>query len=230
MPYATAEDLRAAAGAFAAAPDRAAARSAAADLAWVAVDDAVAVSPLAAEVVSTARRLVEDGFRWRADAFAVVIHALDHDHVWRDLRAQVRTYRGQYDESIAREQAVAEALQGFDGRVRDLLADPDPETRSLAALLLTRISPEPEADRELLLLLAGADNDDLARGCLGRAILSLGEDGALELLADPSPVTRYRIAHHPWELADSAGRARVLEILGETPLPWESWNWPAEVF
>ena len=117
------EQLRAAA-------DREAARSAAHDVARVAVDDAVAVTPGSANrVVIAVRRLVEAGTPWRADAFAVLIHVLDHAHVYRDLRAGVRTYRGQWDFGIAEEEAVEEALSGFDRVVRDMLDDHDPEVR-----------------------------------------------------------------------------------------------------
>ncbi|MFC7279727.1 hypothetical protein ACFQS1_37700 [Paractinoplanes rhizophilus] len=153
------------------AADRAAARAAAYDVARLAVDDAVAVSPGSADlVVAAVRRLIEDGTPWRADSLAVLIYVLDHAHVYRNLRAKARTYRGEWDFGIAAERAVERALDGFDGVVRDMLDDSDPETRSLAALMLTRISGEPESDRELLRMLADAESDDRARACLAEAV------------------------------------------------------------
>ncbi|MEV4707871.1 hypothetical protein [Actinoplanes sp. NPDC049316] len=150
---------------------RAAARSAAYDVARLAVDDAVAVTPGSADrVVAAVRRLIEDGTPWRADALAVLIYVLDHAHVYRNLRAEARTYRGEWDFGIAAEQAVEHALHGFDRVVRDMLDDPDPETRSLAALTLVRISSEPGADRGLLWMLAEGEPDDRARACLVEAV------------------------------------------------------------
>jgi hypothetical protein len=157
-----------------AAGDRETARWAASDVAHEAVDDAVAVTPGSApRVVAEVRRLVEDGLPWRADAFAVLNYVLDHAHVYRDLRAGVRTYRGEWDWGVAEEEAVEEALSGFDRVVRDLLDDPDPETRSLAALTLARISGEPAADRELLGMLAEAEPDERVCACLAEARLRL---------------------------------------------------------
>ncbi|GIM92557.1 hypothetical protein [Paractinoplanes toevensis] len=153
------------------ATDRAAARSIAYDVARLAVDDAVAVTPGSANrVVTAVRRLIEDGTPWRPDAFAVLIYVLDHAHVYRDLRAEARTYRGKWDFGIAEEEAVERALDGFDGVVRDLLDDPDPETRSLASLLLLRVSGEPDADRELLRMLADAEPDEQVRECVREAV------------------------------------------------------------
>ncbi|GAA2621262.1 hypothetical protein [Paractinoplanes durhamensis] len=163
--------------ALARATDREAARWAAADLARLAVDDAVAVSPGAEHVVADVRRLVEDGCRWRADAFYVLIWALDHAYVWRAKRAEIRTYRGQYDASIAAEETVERALEGFDRTVREMLVDLDPETRSMACLLLARISGEPAADRELVLLVHDAETNALVRACAAEALRRL-EDGA----------------------------------------------------
>jgi hypothetical protein len=160
------------------AADRETARWAAHDVAHEAVDDAVAVTPGSAHrVVAAVRRLVEGGTPWRADAFAVLSYVLDHAHVYRDLRAGVRTYRGEWSWGIAEEEAVEDALSGFDRVVRDLLDDPDPETRSLAALTLARISGEPAADRELLRMLAEAEPDERAQACMVEARLRLGEPG-----------------------------------------------------
>src|SRR5690349_9453143 len=113
------------------ATEREAARSAAYEVVRVAVDDAVTVTPGADRVVAALRRLIEDGTPWRADVLAVLSYVLDHAHVYRDLRARERTYRGTWDSGIAEEEAVEHALDGFDRTVRDLLDDPDPETRSL---------------------------------------------------------------------------------------------------
>ncbi|WP_127500451.1 hypothetical protein [Actinoplanes solisilvae] len=149
------------------AADRDAARWAAHDVARVAVDDAVVVTPgSAAWVVAAVRRLIEDGTPWRADAFAVLIYVLDHNRVYRELRAETRTYRGQWKFGIDEEEAVERALNGFDTVVRNMLDDLDPETRSLAAVLLARISSEPDADRELMLMLAEADSNERVRATL----------------------------------------------------------------
>lgn len=202
--------------------DREAARSAAHDVARVAVDDAVAVTPGSAEAVVTAmRRLVEAGTPWRADALAVLSYVLDHAHVYRDLRARTRTYRGEWDWGIAEEEAVDQALDGFDRVVRDLLDDRDPETRSLASLLLARISSEPAADRELLALLADAEPDVRARASAVEALLRLGAPGVGDWLTDGAPELRYRIA---WYVA-ATGQDLDPALQVETePL----WRWPAE--
>lgn len=149
--------------------DRETARRAAWDVAHEAVADAVAVTPgSASRVAAAVRRLVEDGTPWRADAFAVLDYVLEHAHVYRDLRAGTRTYRGAWDFGIAEEEAVDEALSGFDRVVRDLLDDPDPETRSLASLTLARLSGDPAADRELLALLTDAEPDGRVRAARPR--------------------------------------------------------------
>jgi len=164
-----------------AAGDRETARRAASDVAHEAVDDAVAVTPGSAHrVVAEVRRLVEDGLPWRADAFAVLNHVLDHAHVYRDLRAGVRTYRGEWDWGVAEEEAVGEALSGFDRVARDLLDDPDPETRSLAALTLSRVSGEPVADRDLLGMLAQAEPDERVRARVAEARLRLDGPAAVD--------------------------------------------------
>lgn len=205
--------------------DRAAARSAAYAVARVAVDDAVAVTPGAAHrVVAAVRRLIEDGTPWRADALAVLIYVLDHAHVYRDLRAGERTYRGKWDFGIAEEEAVEKALHGFDRVVRDLLDDPDPETRSLASLVLARVSGEPEADREILGLMADAEADRRAQAGLVEARLRLGEPVPGDWLAAQPPETQYRIA---WYLA-ATRQGRVLEATATPPEPEPLWRWPAE--
>jgi hypothetical protein len=88
---------------------------------------------------------------------------LDHGHVYRDLRAGARNYRGKWDFGIAAEHAVERALDGFGGVLRDMLDDPGPATRSLTALLLTRNFSVPDADRELLRSLDNAEPDEHAR-------------------------------------------------------------------
>ena len=202
--------------------DRAAARSAAYDVARVAVDDAVAVTPGAAgRVVAAVRRLIETGTRWRADALAVLGYVLDHAHVYRDLRAGARTYRGEWDWGIAEEEAVEQALAGFDRVIRDLLDDPDPETRSLASLVLARVSGEPDTDRELLAMLADTEADGRARASMVEARLRLGEPGVEDWLVDDAPETRHRIA---WYVA-ATRRDSDPAVAGPAE---PSWRWPAE--
>lgn len=176
--------------------DREAARGAASRLAHVMVDDAVAVSPGADTIVGAVRRLVEEGCPWRADAFAVLLHALKHSYVWRARRASVRTYRGEYDRAIAQEEAVFGMLGGFDALVRDSLVDRDPETRSLACLLLSWISADPVGDRELVQMLVDAERDDLARACAAEALVRLNGSDAVRFLEDESVVVRQRIAFY----------------------------------
>jgi hypothetical protein len=193
------------------------------------VDDAVAVTPGSARSVMTAvRRLIEAGTPWRADALAVLIYVLDHADVYRDLRAHTRTYRGQWDRGIAEEEAVEQALDGFDRVVRDMIDDPDPETRSLASLVLARVSGEPVADRELLGLLADVDPDRRARASAIEARLRLGEPGAGDWFTHGTPEISYRIA---WYLA-ATGRDSDPAL---APLAWTHrpegeplWRWPAE--
>ena len=212
---------------FREAVDREAARSAAFDVARVAVDDAVAVTPGSAEAVVTAvRRLIEAGTPWRADALAVLSYVLDHAHVYRDLRASRRTYRGEYDWGIAEEEAVDQALDGFDRVVRDLIDDPDPETRSLASLLLARISSEPAADRELLTLLADAEPDVRARASAVEARLRLGEPGVDAWFTDGAPELRYRIA---WYVAATRQDPALTPWVPALQVKTEPlWRWPAE--
>ncbi|RSM49993.1 hypothetical protein DMB66_43925 [Actinoplanes sp. ATCC 53533] len=222
--------------------DRAAARSAAYDLARVAVDDAVAVTPGAASrVVTAVRGLVEAGTPWRADAFAVLNYVVDHAHVYRGLRAGARTYRGEWDWGIAEEEAVEQALSGFDRVVRDMLDDPDPETRSLASLVLARVSGAPAADRELLKMLADAEPDGRARASAVEARLRLGEPEAGGWLTDDAPETRHRIAWYLAATRRDSDPALVPLVRSARPEPepswrpepaWRgpesSWRWPAE--
>ncbi len=217
-----AEELRAAV-------DRAGARSAAADVARIAVDDAVAVIPSSASrVVAAVRRLIEGGTPWAADALAVLIYILDHTHVYRGLRAGSRTYRGEWDWGIAEEEAVELALSGFDRVVRDMLDDPDPETRSLASLVLARVSGAPDADRDLLSMLAGAEPDGRARASVVEAMLRLGEPGVGGWLTDDAPEMRYRIAWYVMATQrdlDTPISSLVWAVRAE---PEPLWRWPAE--
>jgi len=198
------------------------ARWAATDLARVAVDDAGAVTPQAAEIVAAVRRLVEDGCRWRADVFAMLLYVLGHAHP---------------HEADASGQAVLAALGGFDGLVRSLIVDPDPETRSLACLLLGWISTAPAVDHELLRMVREAEVDDRARACAAEAGLRMAGPGeALALLDDPSPVVRRRVArffvpalHSPDpEDLDPVVAAQARAVLseqaaaGEAPLWWQA--------
>lgn len=172
-PYPTEEDLAAAVERFRTAGDREAARSAASDLARIAVDDAVVVSPLGADTLGAVRRLAEEGSRWLADAFAVQVYALEFADYWHRLRANVRTYRGEYDEQLGHERAVFTVLDGFDGFVRDLLLDDDPETRAVAAVLLSWISTARDEDRELLGELLAAEAEETVRDTLAEAVRRL---------------------------------------------------------
>jgi hypothetical protein len=209
--------------------DRSAARLAACDLVCVAVDDAVAVTPgSASRVVTAVRRLVEAGTPWRADAFAVLNYVVDHAHVYRDLRAGARTYRGEWDWGVTEEEAVEEALSGFDRVVRDMLDDPDPETRSLAALMLARVSGEPAADRELLGMLADAEPDGCARASAVEARLRLGEPGAGGWLTDDAPEMRHRIAWYLAATRQDLDAALVTPVPAARAEPESSWRWPAE--
>jgi len=205
-------------------------REAADDLARVAVDDAVAVTPgSASRVVTAVRGLLEVGSPWRADAFAVLIYVLDHAHVCRDLRAAARTYRGEWDWGVAEEEAVEQALSGFDRVVRDMLDDPDPETRSLASLVLARVSGEPAADRELLEMLTDAEPDGCARASAVEARLRLGEPGAGGWLTDDAPQMRHRIAWYltaTWRRDGDLALVPLIESARAEPEP--TWRWPAE--
>jgi hypothetical protein len=212
-----------------AATDREAARWAAGDVSRVAVDDAVAVTPgTASRVVTEVRELIETGTPWRADAFAVLIYVLDHAHVYRDLRAGVRTYRGQWASGIAEEEAVGQALTGFDRLVRNALDDPDPETRSLASLLLSRISTEPAADRDLLTLLTDTGPDPRVRAGAVEARLRLGEPATDRWLTDGAPEMRHRIAWYLETTRDHADPALVPLTHAALADPEPLWRWPAE--
>jgi len=210
--------------------DREAARGAAYDVARVAVDDAVAVTPgSASRVVTAVRGLLEVGTPWPADAFAVLIYVLDHAHVYRDLRAAARTYRGEWDWGVAEEEAVEQSLSGFDRVVRDMLDDPDPETWSLASLVLARISSEPAADRELLQMLTDAEPDSCARASAVEARLRLGEPGAGGWLTDAAPQMRHRIAWYltaTWRRDGDPALVPLIESARAEPEP--TWRWPAE--
>lgn len=211
-----------------AAVDRAAARSAAYDVARVAVDDAVAVTPgAAAPVVVAVRGLLEAGTRWRADALGVLIYVVDHAYVHRGLRAGKRTYRGEWDRGVAEEEAVERALAGFDGVVRDMLDDPDAETRSLASLVLARVSGEPVSDRDLLRLLWGAEPDGRVRASLVEALLRLGEPVG-DWMVDGVPQARARLA---WYLAAARRHddpALAALVGAEQARAQPSWRWLAE--
>ncbi|MEU4242265.1 hypothetical protein [Actinoplanes sp. NPDC026619] len=123
---------------------------------------------------------------------------------WRDARAEAAlealrsAARRADDTQIAGELAVFEALAGFDELVRDLLIDPDAETRSMAALPLGWISTETTADRALLRLLGTDERDERARACLAEAALRLAgpqvNAEAPALLADPSAAVHHRVA------------------------------------
>jgi hypothetical protein len=173
--------------------DRDEARWVAFDLAKAAVDDAVAVSPGADEVVRAVRRAIEGGCRWRADAYGVLIYVLNHGYEWRWLRASRRRYRGEFDEGIALEEAVFEALAGFDDLVREDVVDGDPERRAMACLLLGLVSRQPVLDAELVRMVFDVEHDDLVRGCAAEALIRLGADGA-EFIGDPAAVVRHRVA------------------------------------
>jgi len=212
------------------AADREAARGAAYDLARVAVDDAVAVTPgSASRVVTAMRELLEAGTPWPADAFAVLIYVLDHAHVYRDLRPARVPTAANWDWGIAEEEAVEQALSGFDRVVRDMLDDPDPETRSLASLVLARISGEPAADRELLELLTDGEPDGCARASAVEARLRLGEPGAGGWLTDAAPQMRHRIAWYltaTWRRDGDPALVPLIEAARTGPEP--TWRWPAE--
>lgn len=197
-------------GVLRAAGNRDDARWAATDLARVAAE----VSP--DEVLTAVRRLVEDGCRWRADAFAVLLYVV-----------------GTHGE------VAFAALDGFDGLVRSLIVDPDPETRSLACLLLGWISTEPAVDLELLRMVRAVEVDDRARACAAEAGLRIaGTAEAPALLDDPSPVVRRRVArfvvparHNPDPAdLDPALAARARQVLAEPAAADEpsSW-WQAEM-
>jgi hypothetical protein len=209
------------------AADRTAARSAAYDVARAAVEDAVAVTPGADLIVADLRRLIEQGTPWQPDALAALIYVLDHAHVYRDLRAAARTYRGQWDWGVAEEEAVERTLEGLDSAVRNMLDAPGPETRSLASLTLSRISPDPPADRALIRLLADAEPDDRTRAALMEAALRLGDpDPPTHLTAE----TRHRIA---WYLAatrqdEPPTVLHPLHTISAEPEP--PWRWPSEQF
>ncbi|WP_157410903.1 HEAT repeat domain-containing protein [Actinoplanes rectilineatus] len=209
--------------------DRDVARRAAADLARVAVDDAVAVSPGADEVVRAVRRVIEDGCRWRADAYGMLMYVLNHAYEWRSLRLMRDRYRGEFDASIAEEEAVFEALAGLDAVVREELVDDDPEVRAMACLLLGSISGQPELDAELVRMLFDAETDDLLRGCAAESLVRLGADGA-EFLGDPAAAVRQRLAwfYTRWpqgprvKFLDDALHERISILLREhAPLDWK---------
>ncbi|MET0422784.1 MAG: hypothetical protein ABW046_02845 [Actinoplanes sp.] len=221
--------------AFRQAGNRDDARDALLPLVRLAVEDAVAVSPHAGDVVAAVRLMVEEGVPWRADAFAVLLYVLDHADVWHNLRKFARTYQGEYDESIAWEDAVFRALAGFDLLVRNLIVDPDPETRSIACLLLGWISTEPEADLALLRMLGSLEPDDRVRACVGVSVVRLGGTTAeaTAQLNDEAPVVRQRLArfllpsrHSPDPTGvDPAVTARARVVLTEEPA---NWRWLAE--
>lgn len=219
------------------AADRDEARAAARAMAVIAVEDGAAVTPHAGDVVSAVRLIVDEGCPWTADAFGMILYVLDHADVWHNLKTFARDYRGEYDQAIGWEDAVFRALAGFDLVVRNLIVDPDPETRSAACLLLGWISTVPEADLALLRMLGSAEADERVRACVGVAVVRLGGTTAEAMgqLTEPSAVARQRLARfllpsrHSADPVgvDPAVTARAREVLTEEPV---AWRWPAEEF
>ena len=146
------------------AADREAARWAAGDVTRVAVDDAVAVTPgTASRVVTPVRELIETGTPWRADAFAVLIYVLTTPTCTATCAPPLAPTAAGGPPASPRSKPSKDALAGLDRAVRNVLDDPDPETRSLATLLLSRIATEPAADRNRLALLNDTDPEPLWR-------------------------------------------------------------------